>query len=402
VAFSLSTQPTSTESSVSNPSAQPTQPARINSNSKWQQIRFHLLLNLGRVLSYALIGASIGAVGSVLIASGQLAGIGSNSRRIMALVTGGLLIWFGLVQISPGLPKLPILHPLLQGKWHQRLSQAMIQLSLQRRWWTPFLLGIVWGLIPCGFLYAAQIKAAETGNLWAGSATMLAFGLGTMPTMLGVGMSVAAMNGDRRTQLFRLGGWITLLIGIITVMRTGNTMVDYTGHAALVCLVLALIARPISRLGSGLLQCRRVLGVGAFLLSIAHVLHMVEHSWGWNLQALFFMLPQHQWGIWLGVAALFCMLPAALTSFDAAQKRLGQRWRAVHLLAIPALILVAIHSILIGSHYLGAGLGAGQVSAWNKGAVGLLSFAVLGVFLIRWRWIWSLLSWEKFYVAPKK
>lgn len=398
-AFALSVQPTPVQSTPVQPT--PVQPTDFNPRrqpSKWQQIHFHILLNLGRILSYALIGASIGAVGSVVIASGQLAGIGSDLRRVMALVTGSLLIWFGLVQVSPSLPKLPLLHPFRQNNWHQRLSQAMLQLSRRRRWWTPFLLGIVWGLIPCGFLYAAQIKAAETGDLWQGSATMLAFGLGTLPTMLGVGVSAAMLSADRRSQLFRLGGWITLLIGILTVTRTGDTMVDYTGHAALICLVLALVARPVSRLWAGLLQCRRVLGVGAFVLSVAHVLHMVEHSWGWNMQALFFMLPQHQWGVWVGVMALVCLLPAALTSFDQAQKWLGDKWRALHLLAIPALVLAAIHGILIGSHYLGAG----QISVWNKIAVGLLSFTVLGVFLIRWRWIWSLLSWEKFYVAPKK
>lgn len=383
-AFSLSAQPASADSS--------------HRSSQWQQFRFHILLNLGRILSYALIGAGIGALGSVLIASGQMAGIGSGLRRIMALLTGSLLIWFGLVQISPGLPKLPILHPLLQGKWHQRLSQAMLKLSLDRHWWTPFLLGGVWGLIPCGFLYAAQIKAAETGNVWVGGATMLAFGLGTLPTMLGVGMSTSMISADRRSQLFRLGGWITLVIGIMTVMRTGDTMVDYTGHAALICLVLALIARPVSRFWTALLQYRRAFGVGAFVLSVTHVFHMVEHTWGWNVQALFFMVPQHQWGIWAGTGALLLLTPAALTSFDQAQKRLGNGWRTLHLLAIPALVLTALHCVLIGSHYLGAG----QLTVWNKGAVGLLSLTVLSVFLIRRRWIWSLLAWEKFYVAPKK
>jgi len=69
---------------------------------------------------------------------------------------------------------------------------------------------MVWGLIPCGFLYA--IKAAETGNLWR-DAAVLAFGLGTLPTMLGVGVSTSLVSADRRSQLFRLGGWITSPLG---------------------------------------------------------------------------------------------------------------------------------------------------------------------------------------------
>lgn len=362
--------------------------------SKWRSIFFHLLLNLGRILSYVLTGAAIGALGSVLIAGGQLAGVGSVLRQGMTLLTGSLLIWFGLAQIRPNwLPNLPILHPLAQGKLHQRLSQGMVKLSLDQQWWTPFLLGAVWGLIPCGFLYTAQIKAAETGNLWLGAATMLAFGLGTVPTMLGVGISTTLLSADRRSQLFRMGGWVTLVIGILTLLRTGNMMVDYTGHAALLCLMAALIARPMCRVWATPLRYRRVLGVGAFVLSLLHTLHMVEHTWTWNLQAFLFMLPRHQWGIAAGAVALVLITPAALTSFDRAQRQLGSRWRSIHLLAIPALILAAIHCVLVGSHYWGAW----QLTLWNKIAVGALITAVVSVLLLRLRWTWSLFFLERFY-----
>jgi hypothetical protein len=368
------------------------QPAK--SSTLWQQMRFHLLLNLGRILSYALVGAGIGLLGSVLLAGGQLAGVGSGLRRLMSLLTGGLLIWFGLAQISPGLlPKLPFLNPMAQGTLHDRLNHAMLHLSLHDRWWTPALLGMTWGLIPCGFLYAAQLKAAETGDLWRGGAMMLAFGLGTLPVMLGVGVSAAAVSRDRRSQLFRLGGWVTLTIGILTLWRTGDTMTDYTGHAALICLGLALLARPISRLWAAPLHYRRVLGVGAFVLSIAHTAHMAEHSWGWNLQAFWFMLPQHQWGIGLGGIGLGLMAPAALTSFDWAQKKLGQSWRSIHLLTVPALIFCAAHCILTGSHYLGS-----LQRTWlNWGQTIGLTIMVLGILLLRMRWIWLHLGWEQVY-----
>ena len=67
--------------------------SRSTTPNRWhQQLYFHGLLNLGRILSYALIGAGIGALGSVLVAGGQFAGLGSLLRRGMALLTGGLLI----------------------------------------------------------------------------------------------------------------------------------------------------------------------------------------------------------------------------------------------------------------------------------------------------------------------
>lgn len=365
--------------------------------SPQQQLVFHGLLNLGRLLSYVLIGAGIGALGSVLIAGGQMAGIGSGLRRGMAIFTGSLLIWFGLSQISPGLlPHLPFLHPLASGSLHQRLSSAMVKLSLQSRWWTPFLLGAVWGLIPCGFLYTAQIKAAETGNLWAGGATMLAFGLGTIPVMIGVGVSTALVSADRRSQLYRIGGWITLIIGILTLTRNGNTMVDYTGYGALVFLMLALAARPMSRFWAVPLQCRRLLGVGAFVLAVIHTLHMVDHAWQWNLEAIFFMLPQYQWGIAIGCVALLLMLPAALTSFDRAQKWLGTHWRSIHLLTVPALLFSGLHCVLAGSSYLGSL----PITTWNWIWTGLLGAIVCLVLLIRMRWVWAVVSLERFYVPP--
>ena len=372
---------------------------KTTSPSPWFQLRFHLLLNLGRLLSYALVGASIGAIGSVLVAGGQVAGVGSELRRGITILTGILLIWFGVVQINPvWLPQIPLLNPMHSRGLHERLQHAMSRLSLNSSVWTPFLLGMIWGLIPCGFLYAAQIKAAETTDFWWGGATLLAFGLGTLPSMVGIGLVSTWLGSDRRHQLFRLGGWVTLTIGILTVLRTGDQMVDYSGHAALLCLLLALLARPISRLWAAPLQYRRALGVGAFVLSLVHVLHTLEHAWSWNVQAFFFMLPQHQWGIGFGIGALALMTPLMLTSFDWAQKRMGANWRRLHLLSIPALGLVVIHCLLIGTHYLGRV----QFNWVNALMITTLAIAVLVVFLARSRPVWRLFSMEKWYVPPRK
>ena len=65
---------------------------RGRSVSLWQSLRFHLLLNVGRLISYGLVGAAIGAVGSVLVAGGHMAGLGSGLRQAIAWLTGVLLI----------------------------------------------------------------------------------------------------------------------------------------------------------------------------------------------------------------------------------------------------------------------------------------------------------------------
>lgn len=363
-------------------------------NDKLAAFRFHLLLNLGRIAAYALVGAAIGGLGSVLIAGGLLAGTGSELRRAIALLTGTMLIWFGVVQIQPNLlPRLPLLHPMS----HDRVGQAMSKLSAQKNRWVPIGLGLLWGLIPCGFLYAAQIKAAETGNPVLGAATMLAFGLGTGPTMLGVGFFAGRLSANRRSQLFRMGGWVTVAIGILTLLRT-DEMVDFTGHAALLCLMLALLARPVSKFLPQLLRYRRALGVGAFVLAVAHTFHMLDHTLQWNFDAVSFMLPQHQLGMAAGILSLLLMVPAAVTSVDRIQNFLGKLWRMLHLLSVPAFLLCAVHAAFIGSHYLGGF----EWTAVNQLRALLLGIIALGVLLVRSRLFWSVLSLKKFYVSPVK
>ncbi|MGB7085168.1 MAG: sulfite exporter TauE/SafE family protein [Phormidesmis sp.] len=364
----------------------------------WFHLWFHSLLNLGRLLSYVLVGAGIGALGSVVFAGGQMAGVGSALRRGISIFTGILLIWFGLSQASPKfLPPLPFLHPTRQQQLHEQLNRAMGAISQQQRLVTPLLLGLLWGLIPCGFLYAGQLRAAATQSWIGGAAVMLAFGLGTLPAMLAVGVTTSLVSPERRSELFRMGGWLTVVIGILLLVRTGDTMSDYSGHSALICLVLALIARPISHLWAAPLRYRRVWGVSAFALSALHVLHMASHTWQWQFRAVQFMLFQHQVGILLGVVALLLMLPAALTSFDRAQKALGNRWRRLHLLGVPAFGLAAVHTVMVGSHYWGALAIDWQNQAQVVGLV-LTVGMVLG---LRSRPVWSWLSLEKYYAFPK-
>ncbi|MBD2326037.1 sulfite exporter TauE/SafE family protein [Alkalinema sp. FACHB-956] len=357
------------------------------------RLLFNLWLNSGRILSYGLVGAAIGGVSSIVVAGGQLAGIGSDVRRAMAIFTGLLLIWFGLVQIQPRwLPQMPLLHPLAQGRLHNWVNHWMQKLTLA----PPIGLGLLWGLMPCGFLYAAQIKAAETANPWLGAATMIAFGLGTLPMMLGVSLSAAFFSRDRRSQLFQLGGWVTLAIGLLTVLRSSE-MVDYTGHIALGLLMLTLIARPIAKLWSGPLQYRRTLGVGAFIFSVFHSAHTVSHTFNWNLQGIRFLPFSQQLGMVLGMLALLAMVPLALTSSDRWVQRLGQRWRQLHLLAIPAWILIVIHAILVGSSYLGV---VAPTAVHHSRTIGLIAITIL-ILAVRSHTVWSWFGWGKGHVKSK-
>ncbi len=350
-----------------------------------------LMLNGARLVSYGLVGAAIGALGSVLIAGGQLAGVGSDLRRVMAVVTGLLLVGMGLGQVWPRFGRLVHSGFGKRWGWHDAVSRAMVY------WRSPLALGLLWGLMPCGFLYQAQVKAAQTGDPGRGALVMVAFGLGTLPMMVGVGRATQKLSQDRRSQLFRLGGWVTLAIGGLTLLRTSE-MVDYTGHGALILLGLALVARPMAGVWRGALVYRRAIGLGAFILTLAHIAHMVAHTFDWNLVGVTFMLPVQQWGMGLGIGATVCMVPGAVTSFDGAVRYLGPVvWRRLHLLAVPALVLTGLHALLMGSSYLGSL----ALTPWHLVRIGVLALGLLGVLLLRSAWIWKIIGLENRYGRPK-
>jgi DMSO/TMAO reductase YedYZ heme-binding membrane subunit len=86
-------------------------------------------------------------------------------------------------------------------------------------------------------------------------------------------------------------------------------------------------------------------------------------------------------GGWAGVIALVLMAPLAVTSSDQAQAKLGQRWRRLHRLVVPIFGLAVVHTLLLGSSYLGSF--ARSPRHWLA-AIGLGSLALIAL-LLRWR-----------------
>ena len=139
------------------------------------------IYNLGRVVSYVILGALLALFGRQI--SNWLPGEPFALLRIIAAV---LVISMGLYLL-----KLPNLLPFLErgGQliWNkvQPLTRRLFPIRNYRQ---AFVLGLGWGLLPCGLVYAALAMATVQGDWRDGSLLMLSFGLGTMPSMLGVGL----------------------------------------------------------------------------------------------------------------------------------------------------------------------------------------------------------------------
>ncbi|MDO8890622.1 MAG: sulfite exporter TauE/SafE family protein [Sulfurimicrobium sp.] len=143
---------------------------------------YHFAYNAGRILSYAVAGGVAGAVGaSALLLEGlwpvqQALYVLAN---LMLLALGLYLagLWQAVTQIER-----------LGGLLWRRLQPFSKSLLPVRNPLQAFLLGTLWGWLPCGLVYSVLITALASGSAISGAAAMLAFGLGTLPNLIAMGL----------------------------------------------------------------------------------------------------------------------------------------------------------------------------------------------------------------------
>ena len=82
-----------------------------------------------------------------------------------------------------------------------------------------FLLGLVWGWLPCGMVYAVLALALTSGSGSAGGMLMLAFGLGTLPALLTMGLAVNTLGRWIREPRVRLlAGVVVMVMGVFMLL----------------------------------------------------------------------------------------------------------------------------------------------------------------------------------------
>jgi sulfite exporter TauE/SafE len=146
-------------------------------------LRYQLAYNLGRISSYCVIGALAGAVGAGFSLFGFISPIPGQLIAAAFMVALGLYLtnwWRGLAILE----KLGFLLWRYIQPWGQRIFP--INNPLQ-----ALLLGMLWGWLPCGLVYAVVAWSVTSASSFEGATLMLGFGLGTLPSMLLAGSSLA-------------------------------------------------------------------------------------------------------------------------------------------------------------------------------------------------------------------
>ncbi|WP_006788352.1 sulfite exporter TauE/SafE family protein [Thiorhodospira sibirica] len=168
-----------------------------------------LAYNLGRILTYTLLGALVGGVG--LIAA-NLAHMHDLQRGLhllagLFMVALGLYIagwWRGLSYLERG-----------GGVIWRRLEPLGRTLLPVHRPRQALLLGLLWGFLPCGLVYSVLFWALSATDWLKGALLMLCFGLGTLPNLLLMGGFAVQLRPIIKHPAVRIGaGLLVLLFGV--------------------------------------------------------------------------------------------------------------------------------------------------------------------------------------------
>ncbi len=175
---------------------------------------YHFAYNAGRILSYAVAGALAGALGaSTLLLEGLW-----PVQKVLYLLANLMLVALGLY--LAGLWQAVTQIERLGGLLWKRLQPFSKSLLPVRNPVQAFLLGTLWGWLPCGLVYSVLITALASGSAASGAASMLAFGLGTLPNLIAMGLFAQQLQAfTRHLWVRRLAGLLVAGFGVWGLVR---------------------------------------------------------------------------------------------------------------------------------------------------------------------------------------
>ena len=202
---------------------------RGEAQGRWSLNHLSILFgyNIGRVMTYTLIGFLMGWLGWFI------GGFSRETSIALRVFAGIMLIAMGLY-LAGWWQGLTVLERAGHKLWRKIQPTASSMLPIT----SPFkavAAGAVWGWLPCGLVYSTLIWAAASNNAVQSASLMLAFGLGTLPVLMMTGVLAQQMKNLLQSRLFRsAAGIMVMLFGLWTipgphqmwVMRT----LDFSGQ----------------------------------------------------------------------------------------------------------------------------------------------------------------------------
>lgn len=188
-------------------------PAEVQGRPR-AMVPYLLAYNFGRISSYTLAGVLMGGVG--WLAANAMAV--NQAQQVLQALAGLFMIalglylggwWFGLNRVEAAGSVL----------W-RRIEPLGRRLLPVRTPGQALGLGLVWGWLPCGLVYSVLIWAMAAGGMREGALLMLAFGLGTLPNLLAMGIFAASLGAwVQRPWVRRMAGALVIAFGVLMLIR---------------------------------------------------------------------------------------------------------------------------------------------------------------------------------------
>jgi sulfite exporter TauE/SafE len=177
-------------------------------SSKVSQSTAHLLYSFGRIFTYSILGAIFGALGGVITFS-------NTANGVLLIVAGVAMVLAGLSLMGKIKFLTLIEHSFSSSPMYKNLFKKVLNSKSN---FSFFSLGMLNGLLPCGFVYFFAITAASTASPVYGALVMAIFGLSTIPAMFGLGFLASLSSATNfRNMMMSLSSFAVVLYGTYTI-----------------------------------------------------------------------------------------------------------------------------------------------------------------------------------------
>ncbi len=175
-----------------------------------------ILHNFGRIVTYSALGFLFGLLGNRIALFGL--------QQILSISLGVIIL---AVAVLPYKYKSAIISGTGFYKAFNVVKSSMGSLLKKHNKLSLLGIGVVNGLLPCGFVYMGLTGATALGDAYKGMLFMAMFGLGTVPVMLGATMLGSIVNFKIRTRLMKMVPVFTVILAAIFIMRGLNLGIPY-------------------------------------------------------------------------------------------------------------------------------------------------------------------------------
>ncbi len=172
--------------------------------TSWQKFKPLMHFNIGRLVSYFVLGGLVGVLGQSITLSTRMSGY---MNIIVAFIM--LYLAFSILEIIPK-GSFPIRPPKKLSRWIANLSESDHPAA-------PIALGAFTFFLPCGFTQSLQLAALASGSFLTGGLMMFVFALGTLPSLLGISAISSTASGTFSRVFLRFSGALVLLLALFNL-----------------------------------------------------------------------------------------------------------------------------------------------------------------------------------------